>query len=240
MVKLSHRAKLHWAILIAGLLLVAALGPAASAQSEKGLVIKAPANVYAHIYRDFPADDGNEIIVEARLKAVEKAGSSWVTSLGLYWFPTAFITVGHQEDARWRTYGVGVRASELGQAIGEGGEWMNTRIRLTSDQMQFWMKPDGDDEWTLLKEVERPSAMSFAPFEIIIGKGFGSQAAPYLEEHLDNSYAEPGDVGVAHVADLVVTVDGEEVLRDTFESLDGWDIHVDPEYADQIDIGVLR
>lgn len=236
----------HWrdgfekalAALLGGFLLVSALVQVAAA-AERSLSITAPAHVYAHIYRDFPVEDGDEIVLEARLRALPNAGASWTTSITLYWFPTAFVSLGHQPDGRWRAHSVGVPLGALGDVIAPGGTWVHARIHLTRDRVQLWMKP-GEGEWTLLREADRPSAMAMAPFEIIVGKGFSSTREPYLEEHLDNSYAEPGDIGVAYVAGLTVTVDGEVVLAERFETLQGWGIHIDPAFEEQVRIETVE
>lgn len=200
-----------------------------TAMATGGVVqITAPTNVYAHLYRPFPAQVGSEFTVQVSMKAGPDSGSSWAPSLFVYWDPTAFAGVGHQAgDGKFRG---NAQAFSLGGVFDAGMvalDWVDVKLYFTATTVGVSARAKGGD-WVTLTEKPRLGSPATLPAEIVLGKGFGNNTPTYPNPHLDNSYSTPGSVGVAYMDNLIVTVDGKTVLHEAFDSLDAWSQHVDP------------
>jgi hypothetical protein len=101
--------------------------------------------------------------------------------------------------------------------------------------LQGFARPHGG-EWALVFDVSRPAGFAGMPADLILGKGFGNNTATYPAEHLDNSTAKMAKVGASFIDNLVVAVDGKEVLIDTFNTLDAWKLHSDAGAAMTIEL----
>lgn len=209
-------------------LFVLILGTTAMASGQV-LQITAPTNVYAHLYRPFPTQVGSEFAVQVSMKAGPDSGSSWAPSVFVYWNPATFAGVGHQAgDGKFRGNAVGFA---LGGAFDVGIaalDWVDARIVFTATSVSLSARAK-DGEWVIVSEKPRPEFPATLPAEIILGKGFGNNTPTYPNPHLDNSYSTPGSLGVTFMDNLIVTVDGKTVFHETFDSLDAWLQHLDPE-----------
>lgn len=221
--RLSAKIKVMATVLALFLILT---GTVASAAGQ-ALQLTAPEHTYAHLYRPFPVQAGNDVSVELSMKVNRYSGSSWAPTLVLYWDPTAYVALGQQGTSEFR-----VNAAEfklLGRAtVGIPAlDWVDVKIGLTPTLLTLAVRGKGGD-WVVLQELARPDIPVGLPAEIFVGKGFGNNTPSYPNPHYDNSYTEHGAMGLAFIDNLRVTVDGQVVLHDTFDSLAGWSQHQDP------------
>lgn len=217
---------------------------------EYALKITAPRNSVAHIFRYFPDidDEVEEIVMEAKLYApADVQESAWLSSLILYWKADTYVKVGQTGTGTSRAMGPGTIATvgnSNGGALGLPSDtWIDARISIKNDHLEISVRDDGD--WIVFAENDltasgtiRTTIRETFPAEIMLGKGHRTTSGDNPADHLDDS-APPdkkGAVETQYIADLVLSVNGEVVLRENFESLDGWDMHVDPQYADEITI----
>lgn len=191
------------------------------------LQVTAPENTYAHLYRPFPVQVGNEIWVQVSMKAGPHSGSSWTPSVFLYWDPTAFVGLGQEGSAQFRVNAQGFQTIGRTTVGIPALDWVEVRIGLCDTILSLSARAPGGD-WVMLQEILRPPIPATLPAEILLGKGFGNNTPAYPETHCDNSYSEPGSTGVVFLDNLIVTVDGKVVLHDTFDTLAGWSQHQDP------------
>lgn len=205
--------------------------------SSTALQITAPVNVYAHVFKAIEVpSDAQELLLEAKIKTTLLSGSSWTPHVGIYFADDTFMGGGHQQNGLTRIRGLGRQkdGQDVTQniTIDEDGTWVSYRLRVTNSERELFVRTDQEEEWTLIGYTA--AGMSAPPVEIWIGKGIGGTGT-YPAPHLDNSYSTPGALdGVTYITDVVLTVDGNVVYSDDFSSLDGWDSHADPEYAEYI------
>ncbi|NLN17845.1 MAG: hypothetical protein GX162_01020 [Firmicutes bacterium] len=217
---------------IVALFMVAILTAAATA-GGKALQVKAPMHVYAHLYRPFPAETGREIWVQVSTRVGPHSGSSWTPSVFLYWDAMHFVGLGQESSAQFRINTQGFRTIGRTTVDIEAGDWVDLRIGLTETILSLSARDRGGD-WVILQEILRPPIPATLPAEILLGKGFGNNTPTYPNPHLDNSYSEQGATGVVYLDDLIVTVDGETVLHETFDTLSGWSVHQDPSLTESV------
>lgn len=189
------------------------------------LQIKSPANVYAHIFRDIEIDaDAEEIVFEASIRVGTAGGSSWTTQVGFFLANDTLFTAGHQNIGNLQIRSLtrkGPNDEDLPSTIDSpSNKWVHYRLVATQDARKAYLRVEEEEDWTLFGYNEGP--LPALPTELWIGKGLGSV------HHGDSSHATTGSIGYTYVADVVLTVDGEEVYRDHFETLDGWNSHFDP------------
>ena len=144
-----------------------------------------------------------------------------------------FVGLGQESSAQFRINTQGFRTIGRTTVDIEAGDWVDLRIGLTETILSLSARDRGGD-WVILQEILRPPIPATLPAEILLGKGFGNNTPTYPNPHLDNSYSEQGATGVVYLDDLIVTVDGETVLHETFDTLSGWSVHQDPSLTESV------
>ncbi|NLN27861.1 MAG: carboxypeptidase-like regulatory domain-containing protein [Firmicutes bacterium] len=205
----------------------------------KLLRLDAPANVYAYLMQPFPAVQGDNIILEARLKVESNPGASWAPGIFLYWGLLDYAGVGQGNDGKivlaHRKHGLSGQFDKTADGV-VLGQWIELQIEL-ADRVYVRARPDGSDQWVQVGQVLRKDPMTTAPSYIMVGKGYegDEEAEPFLR----NSYTGTGPDGAAVFSDVRLYVDGELVLHEDFIHLGNWEIFYDTAAAERIDFTLV-
>jgi hypothetical protein len=194
------------------------------------LFINACTNHFANLvhYADFKGGEYEEVSFETKIRGGD--GTSWAPGLYLYWrasnswvsirFVGNHYTIEGNLGGRWFRY----RDPSL-KHIGNWKDpitdkdwicqnrnaWNRFKILLTPEDMSFYVAYQ-DEDWQFLCTLDRVITDEEPYF--IIGKGYaGGAARPYLT----NSHANSGSLRALYFDDAVVKLDGQVILKDTFD-----------------------
>ncbi len=178
------------------------------------LEIHARENTYAHVQRALGED-----LIRISGEILPDHGSSWATALTLYWDMLNYTQIGLTPEGNEQQIIVMdlVEGVTRFQRLGTfpSGRFVGVAIELTADGLRYLASAEGTAE-RLELVVDRPNSFTRAPALLIAGRGHGNPPE-FAQEHLDNSYPDPGPERVSRIRNLRVTALDRTRLRLTPE-----------------------
>lgn len=205
------------AVLVAMLVVLLSDTALATAPSGNMLRIAVPQNLYAHLWKEIALDSAGHIELEATMKADSKSGWTWAPGIHLVWISErAYARIVQQQNGTFNVL------TTVDKPVYPINTWIGLKLELTESEIRHWVRQEGGD-WELIIATPLDSKQKTPPTAIAIGKGASAYGT------LMRSHTTPGDLSETYFSEVILRVDGEVLIHETFDQgLEAWEVFVDP------------
>lgn len=220
-------------ILIVSLFLVLSLISVVGAQEEQVLKITTYGVCYANLHKEIQVPPNTSTLtLEYKIKGEGISGYSYGPTVALYWHPgkSLGLKINSSSDGSMRSD----LPALTDTAKLNRNDWLDVKVILTRDQISFFAKDSGDDEWITYYEGPRPKGYLYEdvghPTGIVIGTGH-REGEPYLRHSLGDLTNR--GIGRVYFDNITLNADDKNIFYEEFKgTLDAlkleYDMAADP------------